>query len=87
MKKNEAYPARVSRTSAIEAMMRRMHAQNVLRRGELEGIKKGDLPPVLITVIKRQGKKKVALSRRLCWLSHHPAAPQNNLVQWGRQVF
>lgn len=85
MKKNEAYPARVSRTSAIEAMMRRMHAQNVLRRGELEGIKKGDLPPVLITVIKRQGKKKVALSRRLC--CHIIELRRKTILcSWGRQV-
>lgn len=65
MKKGESYPERVTRAVAVQAMMRRMHPQNVLRRGDLEGIKKGDLSPVSITVVKRQGKKKARL-RPLC---------------------
>ncbi|EFJ51539.1 hypothetical protein VOLCADRAFT_56991 [Volvox carteri f. nagariensis] len=59
IKKGELYPTHLAKSDLRESLMRRMHLQCRITRGQQQVVRKGQLPAVQISTEKRQGNKRV----------------------------
>ncbi|KAL6756369.1 putative Ligatin [Haematococcus lacustris] len=59
IKKGELYPTHLAKADLAAAMTRRCSAQVRIQRGAQSLIKKGAVPAISVSVVKRQGSKKV----------------------------